>query len=101
VFGDRRLVDIEELVLEALRSRLIWISMLLEVGVYYLDEVLGEREGEVCRGMVDSLGEVFRRSAKGSALRKGINSGTSTDDIMEQLIEHLRCCLETRLTWWG
>jgi hypothetical protein len=69
VFEDRRLVDIEELVLETLRSRLIGISVLLEVGVYCFDKVFGEREGEVCRGMVDSLGEVFRRTAKGSALR--------------------------------
>jgi hypothetical protein len=69
VFEDRRLVDIEELVLETLRGSLIGISVLLEVGVYYVDEVLGEREGEVCRGMVDSLREVFRRSVKGSVLR--------------------------------
>jgi hypothetical protein len=69
VFEDRRLVDIEEFVLEALRGRLIGIIVLLEVGVYYVDKVFGEREGEACRGMVDSLGEVFRRSVKGSALR--------------------------------
>jgi hypothetical protein len=69
VFEDRRLVDIEEFVLETLRGRLIGIIVLLEVGVYYFDKVFGEREGEVCTGMVDSLGEVFRRSAKGSALR--------------------------------
>jgi len=69
VFEDRRLVGIEEFVLETLRGRLIGIIVLLEVGVYYFDKVFGEREGEVCRGMIDSLGEVLRRSAKGSALR--------------------------------
>jgi hypothetical protein len=69
VFEDRRLVDIEEFVLEALRGRLIGIIVLLEVCVYYFDKVFGEREGKVCRGMIDSLGEVLRRSAKGSALR--------------------------------
>jgi len=65
VFEDRRLVDIEEFVLEALRGRLIGIIVLLEVGVYYFDKVFGEREGEICGGIVDSLGEVFGRSVKG------------------------------------
>lgn len=55
--------------METLRGRLIGIIVLLEVGIYYFDKVFGEREGEVCRGMVDCLGEVFRRSGKGSALR--------------------------------
>jgi hypothetical protein len=69
VFADRRLVDIEELVLKAQRDRLIGIIVLLEVGVYHFDEVFWQREGEVSRCMVDRLGEVFRRSVKGSVWR--------------------------------
>lgn len=67
------MVNTEQLVLKTLRGSLIGIIVLLEVGIYDIDKVFGEREGEVCRGMVDSLGKVFRRSAKGLALRLGEN----------------------------
>lgn len=72
MFEDRRLVDIEELVLEAQRDRLIGIIVLLEVGVYHLDEVSWEREGEVCRCMVDRLREVSQIRQRVSMARKRI-----------------------------
>jgi hypothetical protein len=72
VFADRRLVDIEELVLKAQRDRLIGIIVLLKVGVYHFDEVFWEREGEVCRCMVDRLREVSQIRQRVSMARKRI-----------------------------
>jgi hypothetical protein len=68
VFEDRRLVDIEELVLKA-QTQTYRDHCASRGRRLSLRRGLLGKEGEVCRCMVDRLREVFRRSVKGSVWR--------------------------------